>query len=485
MRNPFAAALLVPLLALAGCAPSAEPVAEPAAKPVAKPAAKPVAKPVPEPAAAPPKPEFETGKVIGKVVTRDDPAQSYALYLPKGYDPAKKHPILYGFSPGGRGTDPVREFRRAAEKYGWIVVGSNNSRNGPRAPITVAIKALMKDTAACLSIDKDRRYATGFSGGARVAFRLAATEKFAGVIPVGAGMSTGQKLPAKESGLAVFSMCGMRDFNHMELLRLERGLAARGLRQRMVTFNGRHQWPPLALNLGEPAVRYMELLWEARRNERDAKKFAAILALEMKDAGKLMAAAGQYMRGHARLKELVGLTNDDKFAKKLAAVEATARYKKEQALSDELKKLREGLAKITDSEARFTRSIAAYRKFTSDNKGADAVVRVETSLEVTGRRMMTGAMMLMGRKDYKRAEVYLKRARLFAPKNNSLAYNLACALARNGKKDEAVKQLAESVKLGFKKFEHMRNDSDLDTLREHPGYKKIVDPAKSGGAQKR
>lgn len=460
MRNLFAVPLFASLLSLAGCAPSAEPPPEPAA----------------ESAPAPPELEFETGKLISKVLTRDDPAQSYALYLPKGYDPARKYPVLYGFSPGARGRDPVYLFMPAAEKYGWILVGSNNSRNGPWAPIAAAIKAVMKDTKARLSIDQTRRCSTGFSGGARVAFYLAAKEKFAGVIPVGAGMGGGQKPPAKGSPLAVFSICGVDDPNHAELLRLEGRLKAAGLRQRMATFTGGHRWPPRELCAA--ALRYMELLGQLKAKQGDAKKVAAILELELKDAEALLAARGQYMRGHARLKELAGLTGDGGAKKKLAAVEASARYKKEKALSDELRKLRAGFAGIADREERFRKSVAAYRKFVADNRGSDAAARMRAGLRATGRSMAIGAAMLMRRRDYKRAEVYLKRARLFAPRSSNLAYNLACALARNGRKDEAVKQLAESVKLGFKDFAHIRKDPDLDTLREHPGYKKLLAPEK-------
>ena len=97
--------------------------------------------------------------------------------------------------------------------------------------------------------------------------------------------------------------------------------------------------------------------------------------------------------------------------------------------------------------------------------------------------MAMGASQLMARKDYKRAELYLRRARLFAPGNQVLAYNLACALARNGRKAEAVKALAESVELGFKRLEHIRKDPDLDSLREEPGYKKVIEKLESAGDQ--
>jgi predicted esterase len=427
---------------------------------------------------AKPKLEFATGKLVRKVVTKHDPDQSYALYLPKSYDPAKRWPILYGFSPGARGVNPVYLFQPAAEKYGWIVVGSNNSRNGPWAPISAAIKAILKDTAVRLSIDRRRRYATGFSGGGRVGFYVAMQHKFAGVIPVGAGMSRNQKFPAKGQ-LVVFSMCGVRCFNHAELLRLEQRLRGAGVRNRMGTFDGGHTWA--SREMCGAALRYMELLWQLDQEKRDDGLIKEMLKAEKADAEKLLETKGQYMRGHGRFKELAELDANGGFVERLAKIEETEKYKKEKALADELEKMRADLAKITDANERFNKSVARYAKFAADNKGTEAAERLTILLRATAQQMQMGASILMRRKDYRRAEVYLKRARIFAPDSNNLAYNLACALARNGKKKEALAALAEAVKLGFNKLEHMRKDPDLESLRDEEQFMKL---AKVEGGEK-
>ena len=61
---------------------------------------------------------FPKGKLTEKVLVKDEPSQSYALYLPSSYDPDKKFPIIYCFDPGGRGSVAVEKYRSAAEKYG-------------------------------------------------------------------------------------------------------------------------------------------------------------------------------------------------------------------------------------------------------------------------------------------------------------------------------------------------------------------------------
>jgi hypothetical protein len=48
----------------------------------------------------------------------------------------RKWPIIYLFDPLARGEVAVEAVRAAAEKFGYIVVASNNSRNGPMADST-------------------------------------------------------------------------------------------------------------------------------------------------------------------------------------------------------------------------------------------------------------------------------------------------------------------------------------------------------------
>ena len=69
------------------------------------------------------------GQIVEKVVCAQDVNQTYALYLPSNYVSTRKWPILYAFDPGARGRIPVERFKEAAERFGWIIVGSNNSRN--------------------------------------------------------------------------------------------------------------------------------------------------------------------------------------------------------------------------------------------------------------------------------------------------------------------------------------------------------------------
>jgi predicted secreted protein/dienelactone hydrolase len=188
------------------------------------------------------------GQVIDPVTTLGDPGQSYVLYLPSGYDESRDWPILYCFDPGGRGAVPVALFREAAEASGWIVAGSNNSRNGPWADVFAAARALWRDTHARLRIDDGRVYAAGFSGGARAASglgRILAIQP-AGVIACGGGLPDWLE-PEDVAATPWFGTVGVRDFNFQEMQELERRLRRQGTPCQLRLFQGEHRWPPPGL----------------------------------------------------------------------------------------------------------------------------------------------------------------------------------------------------------------------------------------------
>ena len=74
--------------------------------------------------------DLPRGETIPDVRCADDALQGYALYLPSCYTADREWPVIFAFDPGGRGLNPVERYKKAAEKYGYIVAGSNNSRNG-------------------------------------------------------------------------------------------------------------------------------------------------------------------------------------------------------------------------------------------------------------------------------------------------------------------------------------------------------------------
>jgi hypothetical protein len=182
--------------------------------------------------------------VVDTVICLDDSSLSYSLYLPTYYDERDEWPVIYAFDPAARGSVAVDLFSKAAEKYGFIVAGSNNARNGPWDPLYKAADAMFKDTWSRLSIDQERIYATGFSGGSRAASSIAMiTEKFAGIIGCGAGFSPGYP-PNFNIKFDYIGIVGDRDFNYQEMMNLDMWLKTFDIDHETIEFEGNHDWPP-------------------------------------------------------------------------------------------------------------------------------------------------------------------------------------------------------------------------------------------------
>ena len=97
-----------------------------------------------------------------------------------------------------------------------------------------------------------------------------------------------------------------------------------------------------------------------------------------------------------------------------------------------------------------------------------------------GRAIGMGVAMLATLGEVERAKEWTTRARLVDPENVNLHYNLACAMAVMGEKDEALRTLelvGKRLSLGMLSW--VEADSDLDTLRSDPRYVAIVTETKA------
>lgn len=163
--------------------------------------------------------------------------------------------MLLAFDARARGDVPVKRYREAAEEFGYIVAGSNNSRNGPVEPEYAAARAMEADVTARFSIDPKRIYLAGQSGGARLALELAiqAKGRFAGVIASSAGLPPSMGVDV-ELPFVVFGTAGTEDFNYLELTRLDRNVSTP---HRVRIFPGGHAWLPG--ELAREALEWMEV----------------------------------------------------------------------------------------------------------------------------------------------------------------------------------------------------------------------------------
>lgn len=242
--------------------------------------------------------DLPAGVVIDAVSVATDPAQSYALYLPSDYARDRAWSLLLAFHPSARGVAFVEKYRAAAERYGYIVAGSNNSRNGSWADTIRAVRAMSGDVGRRFTVDAQRVYVTGHSGGARVAMEVAlGNTEIAGVIASSAGFPDAR--PRKSVAFPVFGTVGSEDFNYLEMRRLDERLTSPHY---LAVFDGGHVLPPDSI--ASEAVEWLEL--QAMQSGRRAKDEGLIEALFTARAGRLLAESDLL----ARLRGLRALAAD-------------------------------------------------------------------------------------------------------------------------------------------------------------------------------
>ena len=218
--------------------------------------------------------DVPTGQIVPEVACATDSSQSYALFLPRAYNGDRAWPVIFAFDPGGRGRVPVERYQDAAERYGFIVAGSNNSRNGS-AENGKAVVAMTGDVLSRFRADEHRLYLAGMSGGSRVALGVALgspKDHVAGVIASSAGYPDGKV--RKTLPFPMFATAGTEDFNHLEMRQLDRVLTSP---HRLAVFEGGHVW--LSSELAIDAVEWMELqAMKSGLKPRDVREIDQIFA---------------------------------------------------------------------------------------------------------------------------------------------------------------------------------------------------------------
>ncbi len=272
----------------------------------------------------------ESGKVHENTTLKGTPDYSYALYLPKGFPGDKTWPVIVMFDPHGDGLLAVTRYSGIAEKYGYILFGSNNSKNGLPVDETNRIMAAIFSEVRNYPVDTGRIYAAGFSGGSRVASRAAMFRKdVRGVIGCGGGLPSGEQPPSYS--FDYFGIAGTADFNMTEMVQLDEAFNQMGLRHFIATYPGTHAWPPSGM---------MEdgILWHqfnAMKDGRVPKEGAMIKLFRDSVTVRLKRARSpeNYLREAYLLREAIsflnGLVPIDQYRQELAATEGSARYKKQ------------------------------------------------------------------------------------------------------------------------------------------------------------
>lgn len=446
---------------------------------------------------------IEKGTIVDSVTCLKNNQFRYALYLPSSYTAEKKWPVIIAFDPGAQGRRPVEKFRAAAEAYGYIVAGSLEAKNGPIEPNRQAARAVWNDVRERFSIDPERLYAAGFSGGAEAAalFPYFTQKNMAGLVSCGAGLPPRYE-PAQVKPAVYCGVIGNLDFRHWDMSRLEAEFDKAQVIHRILYFDGWHQWPPE--EFCREAVEWLELTaMKAGLKEKDPSFLEAVFEKRRKYAENLFESGCFVLSLH----EFASLAEDFKdlrdvvgIEEKIAEIKSKERYRqlekekraaeqKELALLPWIQKVFNGIEGARQAQAfpimGEVRQALNLEALIETAGNTEKIYYAEMAKRVLSQIMIPAdqrGFQARDKEDLPLAVFYFElaaAASVFHPRQAGEIYNLACAYAVWDKKKDALKNLKLAVEKGFDDVNLLESDKDLESLRATAQYRALVEELKT------
>jgi len=416
---------------------------------------------------------FPAGEVVDTIRCQNHPEHSYSIYLPSSYHPSRSWPVIFIYDAAGRGKNSAEIFRLAGETHGYIIVGSHNFRNGPFDIGATAIDILFEDVPTRFSIDPQKIYTAGLSGGARMAAATAVlADRIAGVIAFAAGMHP--NFPIKrDSKFAWVGVAGNQDMNYAEMVTVQKKLENFGIRNMMITYAGRHGWPPD--NLIADACGWMKLLTSTLEEQAHEKPLTAFLDTLIHKAEKnhssgrvkqsiyALRSISQYIPKSGRI-ELAKAMLDEY----MSHPETQAQLR----MSDSLQTLElhlqsevnEHLTKLSDVDPYI--SVLESKEKIRDFIYAEKLYDQPNVQNVYNRLLghvalftFTNGNPLVFQEEYPKAVPYMEVWQASHPESESMALYLAKVYALAGKSGKAVKMFREALAHGL-------DDPGLESKKE-------------------
>ena len=435
------------------------------------------------------------GQLTDPVRSAFDPQQTHAVYLPSQYAVEKRWPVLFCFDARGDGKVPVELFREAAERLGWIILSSNHSRSDDAGAKNLEVlKAMWSDAHKWFSLDDRRIYATGFSGGARLAWGTGYIfpDSIAGVIGVGAGMHE-ERPPSRSTTFVWYGITGNKDFNYLEVKKLDRQLAALQIPRRVAHFDGFHDWPPP--EHCSRALDWMEL--QAMKRQKRAKDDAWVLERfnrQRAEAAGLERSLKQFaaFEKYTHLKEdFEGLLDLGDIPDRVSELAGSEIVKKELAEQRKLEEKEERLQKAflqtldafsVSSEIPFARKLRADLNISRLQN--EAKEKGEASYEgLMLQRVLEGIFAqtsfylpqyFFEKKNFDSALVSLAIASEIHPDAPGIWYRMAIAHIHQGDKKRVLENLKMAIDRGLNNRKWIDEEKSFDPIRNDPAFQQLL-----------
>jgi len=421
---------------------------------------------------------IKTGVIINDIVCRDNPGTSYALYVPEGANAKAPFPVVFCFDPHAKGLLPVEKYKSLADVFGFVLAGSNNSKNGlPLTESETFLQQMLNDLSMQINIDKSRMATLGFSGGGRVAAWLAGNNR-----DIGAAISCGAGLPPdlkiNSLGFDYLALVGNEDFNYTEIWKLNQTAEENQWPLNWLVFDGKHEWPPVEVM--REAFYWIQV--GAIKNGLAEKDEQFIQSVEnhfstktgqMIGEGSIFDAATQMDFTIRLLDGLTNVSTKEEILNRLVSDQAYNQQKQalEQVIKLEYNEQNKLLGAFTTREIKWWED--AIREINRD-KGNGDINRMNKRLVAwLGLVAYLSGERALHKQQADVAGQFITIYRLVEPENPEQAYQQAMLDMLNGQPDSAIKSLQEAVKLGFDDEERLWQEKAYLELQGNADFQRL------------
>lgn len=191
---------------------------------------------------------IKKGIVKDSLKVSDSLQETYAVYLPTGFQNGKTWPALFIFDGEGRGKPAAHLFQNAAEEQGYILISSNNisSDNDLKTNVEIADR-LLQATVVRFPINMKMISSAGSNEGGKVASTIPMLYKdIHGVIAVGNHWINLDLLDEKRD-FSFIGIVGDEQFTSAGMNYTSQILNHLKFPSRVYTYEGNDDWPEMRL----------------------------------------------------------------------------------------------------------------------------------------------------------------------------------------------------------------------------------------------
>lgn len=420
---------------------------------------------------------LSAGKINAGIKCGSGANETYDIYLPNNFSKEKNWPLIIAFDPQGDGGLPLENYKNLADKYGFVLVGSNYSKNGMQMPaVQQHYRQLVDNISGKLDINKQRFYLAGFSGGAKVATYLGLGDNDVdGVIACGA--ATKFKVPEKP--FIYSAIAGKGDFNSQGMFYSYLVMEKMKLPYTFQYFDGKHEWPPTKTM--ENTFRWLEL--EAMKKgeiETDKTKISTWMR-ESENQLSSISGQGNPLEFEAAYKSLItmydGLADVSSYKEAIRRREssgqsATATKQFETSFGAEEAQKSTYVQALNSKDLNWWKNEIEKLKKAAKAKG-EGQYQPQRVLGYLGLLVYMQATPMINTNKNQEAEKFVSIYLLLEPENPEAHYLNGILSARKGNAIQAISSLQKAVELGFDDKERLDKQTEFGNLKGKDGFPEL------------